>query len=107
MYQVSGTLRSVLLDYKNMLVSLGVRPDKIILFGSQAGGGARRDSDIDVVVVSEDFKSLNLRERLEVLGVAAARLMKPIEAKGFTAGEIGKIAPNNYLWDALKSGALL
>ncbi len=29
----------------------GFRPDRIILFGSQAQGGARRDSDVDLLVV--------------------------------------------------------
>ncbi len=29
----------------------GFRPDRIVLFGSQARGGARRDSDLDLLVV--------------------------------------------------------
>lgn len=36
---------------------------KIILFGSQAEGTAGRDSDVDLIIVSEGFGRLNFIER--------------------------------------------
>jgi len=41
----------------------GVTPSKIILFGSQAKGKATKDSDIDVVIISEDFRNKDILER--------------------------------------------
>ena len=67
---------------------LGVKPGKIILYGSYAKGTPREDSDIDIIVVSEDFKNMNLRERLELLGIAAGKVFEPIEALGYTEEEI-------------------
>lgn len=67
---------------------LGVKPQKILLYGSYAKGTPREDSDIDVIVISEDFKDMNLRERLELLGIAAGRVFEPIEALGYTEKEI-------------------
>jgi len=35
----------------------------IILFGSQASNTANKDSDVDLIIVSEDFKSIPYLER--------------------------------------------
>ncbi|OQX53514.1 MAG: hypothetical protein B5M48_03275, partial [Candidatus Omnitrophica bacterium 4484_213] len=51
-------------------------------------GNFREDSDIDLLIVSDSFKRKNLRRRLEILGIAAARIMQPIEAYGVTPHEI-------------------
>jgi len=37
---------------------------RIILFGSRAVGRARRDSDIDLIIVSEDFEGMDFFERV-------------------------------------------
>lgn len=67
---------------------MGIRPERILLFGSQARGTAREGSHIDLIVISEDWKGYNHRQRLELLGVAAARILEPVQAQGFTPGEI-------------------
>jgi predicted nucleotidyltransferase len=67
---------------------MGIRVDSVMLFGSQAAGIAHEGSDIDLIVVSHDFAPYSQRERLEMLGVAAARILEPVQANGFTPGEI-------------------
>lgn len=58
-----------------------------LFFHTQKGIHAR-ESDIDLIVVSEGFKDINLKERLEILGIAAGRVFEPIEAMGYTEEEI-------------------
>ncbi|MFH0703056.1 MAG: nucleotidyltransferase domain-containing protein [bacterium] len=41
-----------------------VTPDKIILFGSQARGDAREDSDYDILVVKSDIDERNLAKKI-------------------------------------------
>ncbi|MEK6933646.1 MAG: nucleotidyltransferase domain-containing protein [Nanoarchaeota archaeon] len=36
---------------------------KIILFGSRAAGTAREDSDVDLIIVSDDFEGMNIFKR--------------------------------------------
>ena len=74
---------------------MGVEVDRVLLFGSQATGTAREGSDIDLVVISPKWAVFNQRERLEMLGVAAARILEPIQAQGFTPQEIsaGQLSP--------------
>lgn len=60
------------------------------MYGSYAKGKAREDSDIDLVVISSDFENMNVRERLETLGLAAGNILEPIEALGYTPKEVLK-----------------
>ena len=97
-------IKEVVQRYKQSLAKLGIHVERVILYGSYANGRPREDSDIDLIVVSEDFKNLNLRERLEVLGVAAVRIMQPIEAQGYTLREIKRPSPLSFLADILTTG---
>ena len=85
-------------------MKLGIRVDRTILFGSFAKGTPQEGSDIDLIVVSDDFERMNLRERLEILGIAAARIMEPIEAYGCTPQEIEQKEKTDFLEEALTAG---
>ena len=39
-------------------------PDKILLFGSRARGDHLEESDIDLIIVSKEFRNLPFRERM-------------------------------------------
>jgi predicted nucleotidyltransferase len=67
---------------------MGIRCERILLFGSQANGTAEEGSDIDLFVVSSDWARYSDRERFEMLGIAAARILEPIQARGITPDEI-------------------
>jgi len=73
--------------YRAKLAEMGINAERIILFGSQARGIAQEWSDIDLIVISEDFMGMELADRLDKLGVAAARILEPIEAMGMTREE--------------------
>lgn len=62
--------------FRNQLLLEGISISKIILFGSQASGTANNDSDIDIVVVSEDFEGKSIFERVKLLNKADARTIK-------------------------------
>ena len=83
---------------------MGIRAEKIILFGSHARGEAAEGSDIDVLVVSSDFGGLNARERLELLGVATAHIWEPIEAIACTPTEMATVERATLLEEALRTG---
>ena len=54
----------------------GVRVSRMVLFGSHAVGAATRDSDIDVVIISEDFEGKDLFERARMTGLAERLTIK-------------------------------
>jgi len=104
MYKATPQVKVTIEEYTQGLKKLGINVERIILYGSFAEGKHRIDSDIDIIVISKDFHSMNLRERLEVLGIAAARMMKPIEAKGYTPEEIKAPSQASFLKEILEVG---
>lgn len=50
-----GEIKLNLLKLRTELLKNSIHPDLFILFGSQAEGRARPDSDVDIAVVSRDF----------------------------------------------------
>jgi len=88
MFKKTRDVKRIIERYRQELKNFNINSQKIILYGSYAKGNPREDSDIDLIVISDDFKDMNLRERLEILGIAAGRVFEPIEALGYTPKEI-------------------
>src|SRR3989338_2448286 len=88
MDQNTKTTLLIIDQYRRQLSSMGIHCKKILLFGSHLHNKAREGSDIDLIVISEDWVSFSRRERFELLGVAAARILQPVQSVGFTPAEI-------------------
>ena len=78
----------------------------MFLYGSYARDAHCEGSDIDLIVVSSDFARLNLRQRLELLGTAAARILEPIQAYGLTPQEIEQHALTPFWSNVLEHEAV-
>lgn len=107
MYKTRSGIKGIIEEYKHVLRVLGINVERVILYGSFAKGNQREDSDIDLVIISRDFQKMNLRERLEVLGMAAARIMQPIEARGYTPEEVEAVLPLSFLREILEVGVTI
>ena len=90
MVETTPELKRIVKRYRIQLQKMGIHPTRVLLYGSQATGTAREGSDIDLIVISADWKKYNHRQRLELLGIAAARILEPVQAQGFTPSEIQK-----------------
>ena len=97
-------MTAMIARYCAQLETMGIRVERAILFSSHARGEAKDGSDIDLLIVSSDFESLNTRERLEQLGTAAARLWQPIEAIACTPAELVHVEPAKLLEEILQTG---
>ena len=88
-------LTEIVQRFCQALEKSGIHCQQILLYGSQRSGKAEEGSDVDLIVVSPDWAHYGWRERLELLGIVAARLLEPIQAQGFTPNEIeqGDITP--------------
>ena len=51
-----NTIRKIIKRYSKVISQNNVKIDKLYLFGSYAKGGAQDDSDIDIAIISRDFK---------------------------------------------------
>lgn len=88
--------------YIEELSKVGIHPETILLYGSYAGGTPDRWSDIDLVIISEDFARIPPLERLELLSLATWKVDAPIEAIGYTPQEIEERGKDSIMWEAIQ-----
>ncbi|MDW8000369.1 MAG: nucleotidyltransferase domain-containing protein [Candidatus Nitrosocaldus sp.] len=71
------------------LAEQGVNVDEAYLFGSYARGTWIRESDVDVVLVSDDFKEIRFNDRLDMVNALVFRegIRPHIEAIPLTSDE--------------------
>lgn len=60
---VKSSIKKVINFLGSCLNDKGLNISKIIIFGSHTRGTATEESDIDIVIVSKDFKGKNIFER--------------------------------------------
>lgn len=88
MVEIPSTVRRTVRKYVQTLIKNGTRVQQILLYGSHANKTAHVDSDIDIIVISEDFGEKNLLERLQILARAQQNMPDSVQAYGFTPKEV-------------------
>jgi len=106
MAQSPSAIRRPIQRYVKALTENGVRVEQVLLYGSHAKNNSHEDSDIDVIIVSEDFANKNLLERLQVLGWARRNVPEPVQAYGFTPAEIHNRAVSAFWEEILDTEAI-
>ncbi|MEW6234934.1 MAG: nucleotidyltransferase domain-containing protein [Candidatus Omnitrophota bacterium] len=91
--------------FRMLLEAKGIKLSKIILYGSYAKGDYTPASDIDVVVISDDFADKSYWERIEILSDAIYEIFEPIEAVAMTTEEWQK--GESFICDYAKDGEIL
>jgi len=71
-----GIVLDAITFLEQQLKKSGLHISKLILFGSQATGHATVDSDIDIVVLSEDFRNKDIFERAQLIKDAEIQTIK-------------------------------
>jgi len=62
-----------------LLKKRGINVNKIVIFGSYAKEKQRKDSDIDVIVVSEDFRNKDIFQKINLTRGIHRELVKKIK----------------------------
>jgi predicted nucleotidyltransferase len=82
--------------------------EKVILFGSSIKGDQRRWSDIDLAVVSDNFRKMDFHKRLVFLGMLAWQAKATeIEALGYTKDEYKKATKLDFLGEIKRTGKVI
>lgn len=96
------TVLTAVAGFRRALEKEGVRPEKIIMYGSWADNTARPDSDIDLVVISSDFSGKDYWARIDILSRAIYEIFAPIEVSAFTPQEWA--SKDSFVWEYAKKG---
>ncbi len=81
------TVLKIIRQFGQALLDNGIHSSRIILYGSYARGDWGEWSDIDLVVISDNFADKGYWERIDVLSEAIFAVHKPIEAVAMTPEE--------------------
>lgn len=77
---------------------------KVILFGSYASGQAKAHSDIDLVIVSPDFRRKPEMKILENLSRMAAKVSSLLEVLAMTPEDLKSPDPRSFSYEIKKTG---
>ena len=84
-------INNVLLDFKKNVDSKGIKNYRIILFGSALNGTYSNESDIDIAIISDDFKNKSITERAVMISDIEFQLTKkylvPLDIMKLTVDE--------------------
>jgi len=89
------------------LKKYSLRVSYLILYGSYANGKPRKDSDIDLAVISPDFPSKSIVKKQEFLGDAIFNIKEPIEPIGYTLDEYRKCEKGSFLDEIKHTGKII
>ena len=81
-----------------------------LLFGSAARGTMNKDSDIDLIVLSDDFKNMDLGKRLVALSRLRGRefIKQPMDILGYTPSEFNSLARRSAMFaEAKRQGHII
>ncbi len=92
-------------QFKDVIEKKGIRIERIVLYGSYATGSEREGSDIDLVIISDDFSGLDYWQRIDLLSAAIYEVFKPIEAVAMTRAEWEK--GDSFIVDFARNGEVV
>lgn len=106
---VKKTVKRAITFMGQCLQQKGLSVNKIILFGSHAQGAATEESDIDIVIISKDFKNKDIFERANITMEAEVatirKFMIPLDVITMTPEEFE--SETSLIADYAKKGKIL
>lgn len=111
MSEVRSEIEAIITDFVKRLENRGVRVERVYLFGSYLKGMADEWSDIDLLVVSEDFAGFDYWDLITLLGETEREMSgatgKMIEAHAKTPEQVATCHPASFLAAVLKEAVVV
>jgi predicted nucleotidyltransferase len=100
-----GAVVKIIDQFRQGIEARGIKAQKVILYGSQAVGTSAAASDIDVVIISEDFAGKGYWERIDILADVIYEISAPLEAVAMTPDEWER--GDSFVVDFARNGEVL
>jgi len=95
----------IISQFQKALETRGVRINRLVLYGSYASGKFEEGSDIDLVVISDDFADKGYWDRIDIISDAIYEVFAPLEVVGMTREEWEK--GDSFVVDYAKKGEIV
>ncbi|MBI5873244.1 MAG: nucleotidyltransferase domain-containing protein [Candidatus Omnitrophica bacterium] len=86
MLKTAATIDQITKEVVDFL-SPHIQVERVILFGSYASGSFRKDSDFDMAVISRDFETMSILEKISLFSKTSIAVDSRVELKGFGSDE--------------------
>ncbi|MDP3697491.1 MAG: nucleotidyltransferase domain-containing protein [Candidatus Taylorbacteria bacterium] len=108
MATISNQVKKIAQDYVNY-AKQKLDVERALLFGSAARDEADQNSDIDLIIISEDFKKMPLTGRLVFLSKLRGRnfIDWPMDILGYTAEEFEKLSQVSSMFAEAKRDGII
>jgi predicted nucleotidyltransferase len=93
-----ATINEIVKFLKESLIHCGIKVESIALFGSALAGEMHEDSDIDLIVISADFRDKDIFERSKLTMAPEIRTFKKFKVPM----DILNMSPEEYSDSNLK-----
>lgn len=80
---------------------------EVILFGSQVSGKTNRFSDIDLAVISPDFKRKRFEDLAHIFAKISLFCNNTVEIHPYSFDDLKEARPTNFLGQILKTGKVI
>ena len=100
-------VRKIVSEFLENLKQRQISVSKIILFGSYATNRQRKDSDMDLAVISPYFENTDFFDRLVILGRARIGVKEPLEILGYTPREYTTCEKGTFLEEIKHTGKVV
>jgi len=107
--KLNKKVQNIIQDYLSNLEHK-INIQKAILFGSAARGEMHRDSDIDLIILSNDFKKMDFIDRIVLLTRLRRNMTKSaaMDIFGYTPAEFNRLSQESIILNqAKKEGIFL
>jgi predicted nucleotidyltransferase len=89
------TINEIVTYLKESLVESGINVDSIALFGSAISGELTTSSDLDIIIISEDFRDKDIFERAKITMNPEVRTIRkfkvPLDVLNMTVEEYNRL----------------
>ena len=101
--KLNKKVENIIQDYLSIIENK-INIQKAILFGSAARGEMHRDSDIDLIILSKDFKKMDFADRLLLLTRLRRNMKKsaPMDIFGYTPEEFNELSQKSIILNQAK-----
>lgn len=111
MVRKKDNFKKIVREYLNH-IPRDIKIEGIFLFGSYVSGKVNRDSDIDLVIISSNFRKMDFLKRLELLshvqGCSRITRSVPMDIIGYTPEEFKEIDKESLIMrEAKKRGKMM
>jgi uncharacterized protein len=100
-------IKKIINNLAKILTSNRIAVEKIILYGSYAKGTPRAHSDIDLAIISPDFKGKKMFEIQGILAGLLAQYLSAAEMIGYSSDEFRAATPETFLGEIKRTGKVL